>query len=293
MVVGMSFFVPKAVKARQFLVDEFKKYHKGDYGDAAQVTKERIRVLQAYGVQEDDLARMQVSFNIALFPNSVPTAFWTVFNIFSRPELLQRLRDELIENAITRDEQSQRIELDVAALKSRCPHLLSVFEETQRTLTVHANIRKVQEDTMVDSFLLKKGSYVQIPLHPIHIDEDLWGPDASSFNPSRFFKNDGSPIGSSLPSNSFLAWGAAPHLCPARQFASTEILVMMALLVLRVGMHPIGGRWRRPEPKIGDLTTLLPPCSDVEVEVRARDGWNGEWVLLMGESRSKVPLASG
>jgi cytochrome P450 len=289
----MGILVPKAVKARQFLVDAFKKHHRGDYSDAAEVTKERIRVMQEYGVPEDDLARMQLSFNIALLPNTVPTAFWTLFNTFSRPELLQKLRAELVEHAISRDETGQRVELDVTAVKSRCPNLLSVFEETQRTLTVHANIRKVQKDTMLSSFHLKKGSYLQIPNQPIHFNNEVWGDEPTVFNPRRFFKDDGSPLRSSLPSNSFLAWGAAPYLCPARQFASTEILVMAALLILRVDMEPIGGHWRRPRPKIGELTTVLSPIEEVEVELKPRDGWNGNWILKMGESRSKVPLASG
>lgn len=236
---------------------------------------------------------MQLSFNIALLPNTVPTAFWTLFNTFSRPEVLQKLRAELTGYAISRDKTDQRIELDVVAVKTRCPNLLSVFEETQRTLTVHANIRKVQEDTILNSFRLKKGSYLQIPNQPIHFSKEVWGNDPTAFNPGRFFREDGSSLGSSLPSNSFLAWGAAPHLCPARQFASTEILVMAAMLILRIDMEPVGGSWRRPRPKIGELTTVLPPKEAVEVEIKPRDGWNGNWILKMGESRSKVPLTSG
>lgn len=287
----MGTLVPKAVRARQFLVEAFKKQNAGDYSDAAQVTKERLRVLRNYGVPEDDLARMQLNFNIALLPNTVPAAFWTIFNTFSRPQLLQKLRSELEEIAVSRDETNQRVELDVAAVKGRCPHLLSVFEETQRSLTIHANIRKVEEDTMLNSWLLKKGSYLQIPNQPVHFDKTIWGEEPASFKPERFFKKDGSPL--SVPSNSFLSWGAAPHLCPARQFASTEILVMAAMLILRVDMEPVKGHWQRPGPKFGEISTILPPNEEVEVEIIPRDGWNGDWVLKMGESKSKVPLASG
>lgn len=293
LVAGLGIFAPEALNARQDLVNSFKSYLSGGYQDAAELTKARIKVMSEYALPLDDIARMQIGFNIALLSNTAPSAFWTLFNVLSRPELLQELRAELEECAVSRDAEKSPYELDVVAIKTKCPRLLSVFEETQRTLTVHANIRKVLEDTTLGTWHLQKGNYVQIPNAPIHNDAKLWGIDATEFNPRRFVKNDGTTLSSSLPSNSFLAWGMAPHLCPARQFASTEILVMAALLFLRVEIKPVGGKWKRPDPKVGDFVTVLPPKKDVEVEVRQRDGWNGNWILKMGESTSKVPLASG
>lgn len=291
MAVGLSIFAPAAVKSHQYLVDAFKHYHGGDYSDAAQVVKERIRVLRDHGVSEEDVARMQLSFNIALLPNTVPTTFWTIFNTFSHPELLQKLRNELEEKAVKRL-PNETFKLDVSALKAKCPLLLSTFEETQRLQTVHANIRVVEENTTLSNYTLKKGSLLQIPNQPIHLDTNLWGNDSTIFNPTRFHtKSDKKEGGTS--SNSFLAWGAAPHLCPARQFASTEILVMLALLVLRVDLEPVGGDWERPGSKFGEATTILAPDGEVEVVMVGRRGWSGEWVVEMGESRSKVPLASG
>ncbi|KAN0121753.1 cytochrome P450 [Hyaloscypha variabilis] len=293
MVVGLGLFAREALRARQLLVNSFKTYLNNDYQDAAEVIKERIRILSKYGVPLDDIARMQATFNIALLSNTAPSAFWTLFNVFSRPELLQELRAELEECAVSQNSDNSGYELDIVAVKMKCPRLLSVFEETQRTLTIHANIRKVLEDTTLGNYHLQKGSYVQIPNAPIHNDGELWGPNPTEFNPRRFTKNDGTALSSSLPSNSFLAWGVAPHLCPARQFASTEVLAMAALLFLRVEMEPVGGIWKRPEPKVGDLVTVLPPKTDVEVEVRQRVGWDGNWVLKIGKSTSKVPLTSG
>ena len=293
LVAGLGLFARKALRARQDLVNSFQTYLSSDYQDAAEVIKERIRVMSEYSVPLEDIARMQVSFNVALLANTAPSIFWTLFNVFSRPDLLQDLRVELEQFAVSRDEENRQVELDIVAIKTKCPRLLAVFEETQRTLTIHANIRKVLEDTKLGPYLLQRGNYVQIPNAPIHNDSEIWGPDSHDFNPRHFAKNDGTALSSSLPSNSFLAWGMAPHLCPARQFASTEILVFAALLFLRIEMEPVGGNWKRPEPKVGDLVTVLAPKTDVEVEIRQREGWGGTWVLKMGESTSKVPLTSG
>jgi cytochrome P450 len=297
LVAGLAIFARKTLKARIILIDTFNKYLKRGFRDAALVIKERIRVLSDYGAPRDDIARMQVAFGVALLSNTAPTAFWFLYNIFSQPPLLQALRAELDKHAVpspgTQDEKPLDFEVDVVAIKTKCPLLLSVLEETQRHLTIHANIRMVLEDTTLDDYHLLKGNYVQIPNAPIHHDTELWGSDAAEFNPYRFTKIDGTKLAPSLPSYAYLAWGTAPHLCPARQFASTELLVMAAQLVLRVDIKPVGGRWVRPKTSIGDLVTMLPPKKDIEVEVTAREGREGNWTFKMGESMSRVPLASG
>jgi hypothetical protein len=106
-------------------------------------------------------------------------------------------------------------------------------------------------------------------------------------------KNEETVLALSIPPYSFLASGTVPYLCPARQFASTEVLVMMALLALRVKIEPLGGKWERPEPSYGDLVTILPPKRDIAVNIKSRDGWDGNWSLKIGESTSRVPLSSG
>lgn len=159
-----------------------------------------------------------------------------VFEIFSRPELLQRLRSEILEHAVRIDKPDEAIELDVAALKTRCPLLLACLEETQRERGKHATIRKVQEDAMIGPYPLKKNAYLHMPSQTVHLDSAVWGDDPHQYNPDRFLDGHASP----RSSNSFAAWGVAPRLCPARQLAATEILVLVALWVLRVDIVPTG-----------------------------------------------------
>lgn len=196
------------------------------------------------------------------------------------------MRDAITEHGITRNDATGDIEIDVAALKTRVPLLLAVLEETQRTRGNNASIRIVQEDTMLGDFKLKKGSYLQIPHQPVHHDGTIWGDDTAHYNPDRF-------LGKSYPPNSLAPWGVAPHLCPARQFASTEIMVMIALLVLRVDIIPVGGVWRELQTSKKEQATIPPPKEELQVELRPREGWNGRWILKMGESKTKVALSSG
>lgn len=86
------------------------------------------------------------------------------------------------------------------------------------------------------------------------------------------------------------------HLtCPARQFAATEILIMVALMVLRVDLRPISGRWHaaRPALEFEDLVTVLNPKKAVRLLVSGVDSYAGDWTLQMSESTTRVPLASG
>jgi hypothetical protein len=68
---------------------------------------------------------------------------------------------------------------------------------------------------------------------------------------------------------------------------------MAALLALRVEIEPIGGNWKEPGLSYGNLVTLLPPKKDLEVDIRPREGCNGSWNLKMGDSKSRISLASG
>lgn len=249
-----------------------------------------MRVQREAGVSENDIAQMESGFPTAVFGNTSPTLFWTIWELFARNDVLDEVRKEVESQAVTGSAQDGFL-LDVAALKQRCPILLSVYQETQRVRHVHANIRKVLADTMLDGkYLLKAGSYLQMPGAPIHADEKIWGASASQFDPYRFAsKNENSNV----PGSAFLPWGAPPHLCPARQFASTEIMIIVALLAVRADLRPVSGSWEPPALYKADMVTVLNPKHDVKMEVIARDQWKGNWSLRMSESTSRISLASG
>lgn len=85
------------------------------------------------------------------------------------------------------------------------------------------------------------------------------------------------------------------HLYPARQFAATEILILVALLVMRADLEPVDGMWdAEPALDFNDPVTMLNPKKDVLMKVVGRPEWNGgRWRVLMSESALRVPLASG
>ncbi|KAF4499098.1 Cytochrome P450 4F5 [Fusarium agapanthi] len=279
----------KGYATRQIVFDAFRKYNKNLPSDVSFIYKERLRSMQEAGIDEDDICKQQATFGTAAFANTVPIMYWTIYELFYRPDLLEEVRKEVIEQAVSGDKESG-FKVDVAALKTKCPLALSVFQETQRLRHVHANIRKVTENTLLDGkYLLKAGHYVMVPGQPVHTNTSTWGPTADQFDPYRFTKDS-----SDRKASSFVAWGAPPHLCPARQFATTEILIVIALLAVRSDIAPVKEEWvKNPALNTGDMATVYTPKKSVEVEVRKREVWDGERSLRLGESKTRISLASG
>lgn len=276
--------------ARRKVVNSYRQFLQAIPGDVAMVIKERVRVQREAGISEDEIAKIESGFPIAVFGNTAPTLFWTIWELFSRDDVLDEVRREIEERAVT-GSADKGFELDVAALKHRCPLLLSIYEETQRVRHIHANIRKVMADTLLDGkYMLKAGNFLQMPGGPIHHDESLWGTSASEFDSYRFANRRDTV---NAPPSAFLAWGAPPHLCPARQFATTEILMIVALLAVRCDLHQVQGSWDAPALNTADMTTVLNPLRDVKMEILAREGWQGKWSLKLSSSTERISLHSG
>ncbi|KAI0118645.1 cytochrome P450 [Nemania sp. FL0031] len=301
---GLDLF-GRADKAREIVHRSVIDYCATLPPDVSKVVYDRQNVLRSSGMSFEDAAKQESSFCVAIFGNTAPTLFWTIWEIFSRPDLLAAIREEISTNAVAvvtgtyNGIDTSEFTLDVAALKTKCQLLLSSFQEVQRMHDTHANIRKVLADTFLDGghYLLRKGSYCLVPTSLVHRSTRVWGETPSSFDPYRFMPQNARVYGQGdsksgiTLANSFLGWGTTPHLCPARQFAATEILVLVALLAMRVNLN---GQWGKDLGKnTGDLVSIFNPKSDIEVEVKAREAVSGKWTLKMGESTTRIALASG
>jgi len=283
----------KGYKARDKVFEAFRNYCQSIPDDASFIIRERQKILREGGFNEEDAYKIQSTLSDAAYPNTVPTLFWTIYEIYSRPELLKAIRQEIFSKAVGKSNDG--FTLDVAALQTECYILLSAYQETQRTRHAQVAFRGVVEDTLLDGqYLLKKGNYLHMPAKPIHMSPEFWGHQASVFDPHRFVPARAGEKTKILPS-SFRAWGVPPHMCPARQFASTEILIITALLALRTDLTPANGKgWERePAVKSMEISTLPRPKKDVRLKVTAREEGLGSWTLTIGKSKTRVSLASG
>ncbi|KAL9117460.1 MAG: hypothetical protein Q9187_006004 [Circinaria calcarea] len=265
----------KAFRARERIVASFVKYYKaGGQENSSQMTYGRWKTQHDAGATVEDIARLETAAGIGILSNTVPSTFWTLFEIYSRPELLTKLRKEISKNALHIDGSSATHIIDLADIKDQCPLLLSTFQEVLRLRSNGAPTRLVYKDIVLnDQYLLKAGGVLQMPSECINRESSTWGASSSEFNPARFVAN-GEPKQSSRATG-FMSFGASPNVCPGRHFATGEIVAMVAMLLLRYDITP-NYSWARPKlnPK-AIAVSVTPPREEFKVTVSPRKDFQG------------------
>jgi len=255
------------------------------------LARARHAVAAKNGFTERDTALLEVPFLLAVVANTVPTTFWALCHTFSRPDVLDELREELA-GAVIRgvNDSKATYTVEITSLKQNCPLLLSVYHEILRTHSVLPSTREVLEDTMLnDQYLVKKGANIQMATRPVHYDHEIWGADAQEMDLRRFLRKDQQKMNSFK----FRTFGGAPHICPGRQFATTEIICTIALMVMRYEMVPAAGSWKIPKQDQSVFAGVPPPVNDVAVTIKERPEWQGEWAFRVGNANLRFALASG
>ena len=249
-----------AVKARTMVEKAFVKYYKGGGLDhASSLAKARFRAPSEYGLSLEDSARLEVPLLFGVLSTTVPTAFWTIGQICARPDLLSDLRSEL-DTVIIVDTSTQRktFVVEIDRLKSKCPLLLSIYQEVLRIHSCFSVTRIVLEDTLIDDkYILKKGGMVLIPSNVIHASTSAWGPNAVEMDFRRFMPKTSS--GTRQAPHTFCSFGGPPNLCPGRHFASTEIMATMAIMLMRYNIEHRSGPWKLPRQKQAVFASIMPP----------------------------------
>ena len=308
---------PKAVAGRSVIADAFTKYLKnGDHAAASDYLQARYDTCFQFGISLEDIAKMDIGGLSSLNSNTVPAAFWMTIYTFSIPALLDSLRQELEAVLVSTSDNSDgaltRI-LDITVVKEKCPIFVSTFQEVLRLRSLGATVRLVLQDTLLqDRYLLKKDGLVMIPAPAVHTDTAIWGPTATELDPYRFVKQNlpsvpktWSPSSNpkvKVPNGAFRVFGGGTSLCPGRHFAVTEILCLVALLILRFDLKPEPATapegqanvWKVPAPTTRNMAAAIPfPEHDVSVHVIPRKGWEkGSWRVQESDLQGKFDVAA-
>lgn len=89
------------------------------------------------------------------------------------------------------------------------------------------------------------------------------------FDHSQFVHADGNKRPNPV---AFCRLGDGTLLCQGLHFASAEILVFAALLILHFDVQPVSGKWNRPTADKAAMWATMPaPDVDVDFEFRPRD----------------------
>lgn len=183
-------------------------------------------------------------------------------HLFSAPvAVLAEVREEI--SAATRGGNLLRVPLLLGA----CPLLNSTLNEVFRHHGFGMAPRVALEDVLLaDRYLIRKGGVVLTPYRVQHESAEHWGSDAGEFRHARF-------VGGKFHPASLRGFGYGARKCPGRHLAMGEVLVMVAMVVMRFDAEPVGGKW--PVPGVGrssQVAALDQPDEDYEVRLRAREG---------------------
>ncbi|KAL9121434.1 MAG: hypothetical protein Q9187_002004 [Circinaria calcarea] len=239
-----------------------------------------------------DIARYEVGGAIAVLVNTAPAAFWMLYHTFAYPDVLNDLRREVTTIMALRCDNDGTVtrSLDITSVKTNCPLLTSTFQEVLRVRTMGTSVRQVMQDTLLnDQYLLKKDSTILMPTLVVHTDPFIWGSDVGEFNHKRFMKAGACTkvSGGKRPNPAaFRAFGGGATLCPGRHFATTEVLAVVVMFIMRYEITPLNGRWVPPTTENSNIAAaIMEPDGEIEVEVTTRKGYEeGAWAFGLADS---------
>ncbi|KAK4238140.1 cytochrome P450 [Achaetomium macrosporum] len=289
-------------RARAVLQQALMPYYAARHDeDAAASDFVRLRAaeLRTGGLPDDDIARLEMMLPFAALANTVPLLFWLICNIFSRPELVEQLRQEVEAGLVTAKTDDGEVTLlaGTAAVEERCPLLMSCYRETLRRTVHQVSTRTAMQDTVLTDrngrqYLLKAGTVVQMAIGASHAQDEYWGGDVDEFKPDRFIRKEADSNGEGPGSSkamraAFQPFGGGVHLCPGRYFAFAEMMAVVSTLLLGFEVEPLEGtEWKVPgfatRSVIDAVTKPAKQGEGFGMRFRRRQGWeNVRWVYQL------------
>lgn len=191
---------------------------------------------------------------IAGFETTSTAATWMVYQLASRPDLMDWLRPEL----------DGFPDLNGVSVR-RMPHTRALVQETLRLYPSTWWIaRRALRDDRIDGVRIAKGDTVLLCYWTLHRQKQLW-PNPATFDPTRF-------IGDAAHQRdkfAFLPFGAGPRTCIGAQLAMAELTGIAAMFGSAFDMVPLSGPPASLMPAAG--VTLGPPPVGLSIKITTRD----------------------
>ncbi|KAH7009626.1 cytochrome P450 [Ilyonectria destructans] len=276
----------------QTALAEYYGAEKDHHEDAAQIVKTRANVLRSYGFPGTEVGNFELALLHVATANTIPTLFWFMAQIFTRPELVMRLREEVMPAA--QHGTDNEVTIDITTLDQKCPLLVSCYREAIRLSNQAVGNRRVLEDTTVsdgkgNSYLLKKGLNVQMSAEVLHSLKDVWGDNVDEFDPERFIEISGKENSQTEKAKrlSFIPFGGGRNLCPGRNFAFAENLGFVTCLLLGFDISPLSqdADFKVPvKMRCSFSEAAGKPINNGEgfgVQIQKKKGWEStKWLFL-------------
>ncbi|KAI1267558.1 putative cytochrome P450 [Xylariaceae sp. FL1019] len=221
--------------------------------------------------------------------NTLPLTTWALMEIIQDPDLMQAARKECM-SAFYIDQSSGQRRIDIKTLLS-LPLLSSICTEVLRLHVSFNATRLVRSNTTIGGYYVSEGSLVQAPSQIAHLDAATWGADghpAPDFWASRHmkqvqevaeetqstFERPALTKARAARATSYFPFGGGQAMCPGRHFAKREVLMTIAMVLVRFEIRFVG--WTElegstsPGPAQNDKryagTAAMPPDRDIQID---------------------------
>lgn len=283
-----SITMPKAYKARSTLQAVTCKWYSEDHDvtdpSVSSIVRNRAGALRKTGLTGFEIGKIEVILPNVATLNAVPTLYWLLLYILDRPELLTRIRAEAEAAAVVAHDNGRKtVTFGIAEFDTKLSLLVSCYRETMRLVNQSVSIRRILEDINVTTpeettYLLKKGTDMQLPAGVAHYEESVWGSDVNTFNPERFLPSSKRTSDEERRRKAaYIPFGGGRHLCPGRNFAFAEIIGFASSLFLGFDIEATGMAF-------GDMKMLGPQLAGGTVrpekygaglgaKIKRRQGW--------------------
>ncbi|KAI0179442.1 putative cytochrome P450 [Hypoxylon sp. FL1284] len=229
---------------------------------------------EAEGVEREKnfISKIQLKLSFAAIHTSAAAPVQLLYDLCVMPEYVDILRAEL-------DQVLQEYgELNKQAL-AKLEKMDSIMKESQRfnPLLLITFERIITKKTILsDGFTIPKGTTIGVPAQALSMDPDLY-PDPEKFDGLRFVKAAEKGVSRdqyAASNHRSMAFGYGRHACPGRFFASNEIKLIMAYLLLNYDFKFPAAGTDRPVSEAAE--TQLIPNHDATICLRRRT--DSAWV---------------
>ncbi|KAJ8124950.1 hypothetical protein O1611_g8690 [Lasiodiplodia mahajangana] len=180
-----------------------------------------------------DVVSGQLFLTVAAIHTTSVVLTALMYDLVKNPEYIPLLREEIIQVYKEDNNSWNKISLYKLKLMDSC------MKESQRLNILGANMmnRRAEENiTLSDGVLIPKGAHITVPTYHMR-DPEIFGANPDQFDGHRFLRMRQEPGGENKwqfvsTSPEFLSFGYGNHACPGRFFASNEIKIALAQLLL-------------------------------------------------------------
>ena len=223
-----------ALSAEAFKVfdEALKQYASGSYKQGSAYIQHFVGHFIDQKIPEDDIPRLLLGTVFNNVANTILSAFWVIHRSFSDLAVRKECLNE-VSQAVEEDKNGTST-IDLSFVLNSCPILLSTYHEVFRYHGMANSVRAVSEDHMLDNkYLVKKGSLIMMSARAQHSNPAAWGENVKEFHHKHFIKPQGTGRRHHINPVAFRGFGGGTTLCPGRHFATSEILLLATLLLLR------------------------------------------------------------